>query len=184
MLQFTADGLLPPGDYPMTFAQLRTSLLVEGPPGRGPDEPWDAAWRAQLVDRAEVLVRQLWDAGLTTVFLDGSFVEDKAHPNDIDGYFECGIRELATGDLQQRLNQRDPHRVWTWDPASRRAYRGYVKKQLPMWHAYRVELYPHARDFTVRSGIVDEHGVNLPFPAAFRRSRASGRQKGIVRLIP
>jgi hypothetical protein len=38
------------------------------------------------------------------VFADGSFVEDKDHPNDIDGYFACDLRELASGELERKLN--------------------------------------------------------------------------------
>ena len=133
------------------------------------------------MDQAEILVGQLRDVGIDEVFLDGSFVEQKAHPNDIDGYFACDPYELASGRLERKLNARDPHKIWTWDPAARRAYRGYTKKQLPMWHVYRVELYPHA--VGVMSGIVDQHGHELPFPAAFRRHRPTGERKGIVKLV-
>ena len=95
------------------------------------------------MDNLAILVRQLWQVGIGEVFVNGSFVEDKDHPNDIDGYFVCELRSLASGELQRDLNLLDPHKVWTWDPASRRPYRGYPKRQLPMWHTYRVELYPH-----------------------------------------
>jgi len=79
------------------------------------------------------------------------------------------------------LNLLDLHKVWTWDPASRRSYRGYPKKQLPMWHQYRVELYPHAPGML--SGIRDGHGNELEFPSAFRQSRRDGRRRGIVKVI-
>ncbi len=42
---------------------------------------------------------QLWPVGIREIYADGSFVEDKDHPNDIDGYFVCGLRELASGEL-------------------------------------------------------------------------------------
>ena len=176
---FTQDGLLPQGDYSLTFAELRESLLVQGPaddsvPG------WDRAWRQELTVRAETLARQLWEIGITDIFLNGSFAEGKAHPNDIDGYFLCDVFELASGQLQQRLNALDPHKVWTWDPAARRPFRGYVKKQLPMWHVYRVELYPH---YDQLSGIQDKHGNDLMFPAAFRRQRSTDLPKGIVQIV-
>ena len=108
-------------------------------------------------------------------------VEAKVHPNDIDGYFVCDARRIATGELQRELNQIDPKKCWTWDAEERRAYRGYAKKQLPMWHAYRVELYPHYDQFT---GITDEHGHPLTFPAAFRKRRRDDKPKGIVKVIP
>lgn len=48
-----------------------------------------------------------------------------------------------------------------------------------MWHKYRIELYPH---FGQSSGILDEFGNELDFPAAFRKSRAN-KQKGIIKLL-
>jgi hypothetical protein len=175
---FDADGLLPPGDYRLTLDELRESLLVQGPAAaRSPN--WDAPWRRKLVDNLEILVRQLWAVGIDEIFIDGSFVEDKDHPNDIDGYFVCDVMRLASGELQRDLNLIDPHKVWTWDPATRRPYPGSPKKQLPMWHAYRVELYPHYGQF---SGVRDEHGFELEFPSAFRRSRRDGRSRGVVKI--
>ena len=88
-LSFDEHGLLPPGDYELTFEELRRSLLVRGP-GRA-DSTWDTAWRESLVGNLEVMTRQLWQVGISDIFADGSFVEEKDHPNDIDGYFVCGI---------------------------------------------------------------------------------------------
>lgn len=116
---------------------------------------------------------------MTEIFIDGSFVEDKEHPNDIDGYFECELKRLASGELERELNLLDPHKIWTWDPASRRPYRKYPKKQLPMWHAYRVELYPH---YGQLCGIRDKYGHELEFPSAFRRSRRDGCPRGIIKV--
>ena len=175
---FSADGLLPPGDLALTFDDLRASMLVTGPGSSCPN--WDAEWRHRLVDNLQIMVRQLWQVGVTEVYADGSFVEDKDHPNDIDGYFVCDLRELASGRLERELNLLDPHKVWTWDPASRRPYRGYPKKQLPMWHVYRVELYPH---FGQLCGILDRYGNELEFPSAFRLSRRDGKPRGIIKLI-
>ncbi len=91
---FDQRGLLPPGAYNVTFDELRQSVLVVGP--SDPKIPgWDAPWRKHLTDQAEILVRQLWQIGVTEVYLNGSFVEDKPHPNDIDGYFVCDFREFV-----------------------------------------------------------------------------------------
>lgn len=177
---FNGDGLLPPGDYQVTFEALRRSPLVVGPEDSERYPNWDAGWRGWLVDQLETLTRQLWRVGVKEVFADGSFAEDKDHPNDIDGYFVCDLDSLASGRLQQELNLLDPQKVWTWDPASRRPYRGYPKKQLPMWHVYRVELYPHVAG--LGSGIVDRFGNELEFPSAFRQSRRDGRARGIIKL--
>lgn len=132
-----------------------------------------------LLENLEVLVKQLWKAGISDIFIDGSFVEDKDHPNDIHGYFVCDLMELATGQLERKLNLLDPYKTWTWNPQTRRPFRGYPKKQLPMWHRYRVELYPH---YGQGSGITDAFGNELEFPAAFRRSRRDGVQRGIVKI--
>jgi len=40
---FTAEGLLPGGDYPLTLDELRSSFLVTGV-GVG-SATWDAPWR-------------------------------------------------------------------------------------------------------------------------------------------
>ena len=53
---------------------------------------------------------QLWQINITEIYIDGSFVEKKAHPNDIDGYFECDYLELANGDLQRNLNILDKYK--------------------------------------------------------------------------
>ena len=177
---FTSDGLLPPGDYEVTLDELRASILVEGPADASACPAWDSVWRRHLVDNLAVLVEQLWHVGITDIFVDGSFAEDKDHPNDIDGYFVCDLMRLASGDLERELNLLDPHKIWTWDPASRRPYRGYSKKQLPMWHQYRVEFYPHFSGLL--SGIKDRYGNELEFPAAFRRSRRDGKPRGIIRI--
>jgi hypothetical protein len=176
---FQADGLLPPGDYEVSFEELRKSLLIEGPAGKLVQGTWDQAWRGLLVDNLEVLVRQLWTIGIRDIYADGSFAEDKDHPNDIDGYFVCGLKELASGELVQRLNLLDPYKIWTWDPQSRRPYRGYPKRQLPMWHRYRVEMYPHVPELGLPSGIKDQQGNELEFPSAFRQSRRDGSHEAL-----
>ena len=179
--EFTVEGVLPAGDYELTLEQLRQSVLVAGPGDVAAYPNWDVSWREHLVDNLAILVDQLWQIGLTEIFVDGSFAEDKEHPNDIDGYFECELRYLASGKLEQDLNMLDPHKTWTWDPAGRRPYRGYPKKQLPMWHQYRVELYPHVPGLPC--GIKNNHGNELEFPAAFRRCRPDGKPRGIVKIV-
>lgn len=176
---FTTDGVLPVGDYALTLGQLCESLLVRGPADRAKYPHWDADWREQLVDNLSVLVKQLQQVGITEIFIDGSFVEDKDHPNDIDGYFECDLQHLASGRLERELNLLDPYKIWTWDPKSRQVARGFGKRQLPMWHQYRVELFPHVGQL---SGIRDKHDNELDFPAAFRLSR-SGVPKGIIKIM-
>jgi len=110
------------------------------------------------------------------IFIDGSFVEDKASPGDIDGYFVADVRTLP--DIVRELNSIDPYKIWSWKD---RIYdRNSAKWQLPMWHRYKVELYPHVGQ---SSGIVDEHGLEQMFPAAFRKTRDTFEPKGIVKII-
>lgn len=178
--EFTEDGLLPIGTHTTDFAQLRTSLLVVGP-GKSISPNWDSTSRSRLVDNAEVLVNQLWRVGVTEIFLDGSFAECKARPNDIDGYFEVDVRRIASGDLERELNALDPHKVWTWSPHHRKRHRNSTKAQLPMWHRYRVELYPHYPGLVA---LADKWGNDLQFPSAFRQQRDTGYRKGIVKIVP
>lgn len=177
---FTSDGVLPPGEYTLTLAELMESILVLGPGEPRDHKVWDAAWRQRLATNLGIVVGQLWAVGVEDIYIDGSFVEDKDHPNDIDGYFACDPQRFASGQLEQELNRIDPQKCWTWDHATRRAYRGYPKLQLPMWHAYRVEFYPH---YTGLIAGVDEHGQALEFPAFFRKCRGTGKPKGIIKII-
>jgi len=172
---FDSRGLLPVGDHILTFDELRHSHLVTGN-GNGPT--WDTTWRSSLVDGCETLVRQLWQAGVTTVVLDGSFVEDKDHPSDIDGYFDCDLLQLA--QLMQTLNALEGHGSWTWNAALRRLDAATGKQQLPMWHRYHTELYPN---YQQQSGIVDRDGFPLLFPSAFRQQRATGERKGVLLIV-
>lgn len=176
---FIDDGVLPPGDYELTIDELKESMLVHGPQGSARSEHWDTEWRRILVGNLEILVIQLHQVGITEIYINGSFVEDKDHPNDIDGYFECDRQYYQSGDLERELNVLDKHKVWTWDQYSRRPYPGFSKLQLPMWHKYRVELYPECGLF---SGIKDKYGHDQLFPSAFRISRRNDTPKGIIKI--
>ena len=169
-------GLLPAEDFELTLEELENSALVEN---RNDVPLWDTEWRRELVGKLGLLSKELWAIGIQEIYVNGSFVEDKAHPNDIDGYFVCDPKELASGQLERELNLLNPHKIWTWDPNSRKPYLGYTKRQLPMWHKYRVELYPHYGQGT---GILDAAGNEMEFPAAFRTSRDQFKPKGIVKL--
>ena len=177
ILCFNEKGLLPPGDYELTFEELRKSIVVLGP---NDDSDWDQEWREKLVNNLEIMVKQLWQVEITEIFINGSFVQNKLHPNDIDGYFVCDLRRLADGSLERDLNLLDDDKIWTWAPGSRLPHDGGTKKQLPMWHKYRVELYPH---FNQGSGIRDRYGNELQFPSAFRQERYTHEPKGIIKII-
>ena len=108
--QFTDEGVLPVGDYELTLEALAASRLVSGD-GVG-SVSWDSDWRAVLVERLGVLAGQLNQVGVAEIFVDGSFVDDKDHPNDIDGYFVCErdyflfpFRDVAAGPQSHRPAQ-------------------------------------------------------------------------------
>src|ERR1035441_8708607 len=102
---FDPDGLLPPSDYELSLDELRTSILVFGPGDPNTYPSWDRPWREWLVKNLEILTRQLWRVGIREIFADGSFAEDKEHPNDIDGYFVCDLLQLSSGELTRQLGR-------------------------------------------------------------------------------
>ena len=110
---FEPDGFLPSGDYEVSFEELRESILMFGPGDSAQYPNWDHAWRLHLVDNLEILTRQLWQVGIREIYADGSFAEDKDHPNDIDGYFVCDLLQISSGELTRQLNLIDPFKVWT-----------------------------------------------------------------------
>jgi len=164
----------------LSLPELQQSFLVTGA-GLGPDaKNWDAKHRQWLVNNLSILVRQLWDVGIVDIFVAGSFVEYRDHPNDIDGYFICDRNFCITGQLQEKLNSLDPHKVWTWDPYDRRPTLGHPKKELPMWHRYRIDLYP---EYGQSSGILDiNRSVSLRFSEAFRLTKDTQQPKGIIKI--
>ncbi len=170
---FDQDGVLPPGDYPMSIVDLARCHLVSGVG----ESNWDIEWRASLVRNLATMVGHLRAVGIDEIFVDGSFVEAKPHPNDIDGYFICNRGYFLSGEMQRELQRLDI--VWTWDRDERYAVRPGGKRQLPMWHKYRVELFPH---FGQLVRIFDAFGNELTFPSAFRLSRTS-RPKGIIKIV-
>lgn len=152
-------------------------MLVHGPQPAPPH--WDTAWRSTLVRNLALLVPQLWSEGVTEIFVDGSFVEDKLRPGDIDGYYVC-TRQQIVGGLLQRLNAKNPAPIWSMntvlpDPVTR-------KSKPLMWHRHKVELYA---DTGQMSNIQDEFGHNQTFPAAFRKARRQRgwKPKGIIQIV-
>ena len=83
-------------------------------------------------------------------------------------------------DIVRELNKIDTYKVWTWDWSGRIYDRNSAKPQLPMWHRYNVELYPHVGQ---GCGILDEYGNEQMFPAAFRKTRDTFLPKGIIKII-
>ena len=175
---FTSEGLLPPGNYDLTFEQLKNSALVAGLKEEYPN--WDSKWRMRLVNSLEILVGQLWQVGIPDpICIGGSFVEDRYHPNDIDGYFYCcDQREFLTGELQRKLNELDPLKAWDWNPKSRTSdARG--KRQYPLWHKYSVDLFPN---FGQPTGVFNLAGEPMDFYSLMRWSDRVKCNRGVIQL--
>ena len=176
MLKFDRNGYLPVGDHEMAYSEIIESVLVCNP--ARPE--WDHSWRLLLLDRFMILAAELWQVGITDIFLDGSYVEEKDHPNDIDGYFVCDFKRFIHKSLHRDLNALNPDKIWTWSVADMERDDSVGKRVLPMWKKYRVELFPdYPGSF---SGIRDRKNRNLDFPQAFRSCRGGRAQKGIVKL--
>lgn len=170
----SSKGVLP-HDFTLTFDELEASVPVLGP-GSG---PWDEDHRHKLVRMAKILVGHLWHVGVEEIYHDGSFVERKPRPNDIDGYFVSHVAQFFDVQLPQ-LESLDS--CWTWDEDKLRFAADTAKPQLPMWHKYRTELYPHYAELGA-CGIKGPTGEDLTFPDAFRRRRDDFQPKGLIRII-
>lgn len=167
--EFNEAGLLPPGDYVLTVQELRESVLVTGPPG---EEAWDAVWRGRLVDNLDSILQDLWGLGIDYVIVDGSFVEKKDRPGDIDAYFPIAVERWVTREVEQGLNARRGEDVWTWDTGKLTRDPGTGKPKLPFWHKYQIDLYPDYGQLA--------DGLK-PFSDFFRQTR-SGEPKGVVKI--
>jgi len=176
---FDLDGVLPPGDHEVTLEEISQSVLIGGPATAVPG--WDKEWRQHLTDNLGIIVKQLWTIGIFGIYVDGSYAEDRLHPNDVDVYFECDRKYLISGQLENDLNRIDPYKCWTWDPSRRIRDQATGKGQLPMWWEYRVEAWPH---YGQGSGVIHPETLEeLTHAELFRISREGAKPKGIIKLI-
>ncbi|MBN1959409.1 MAG: hypothetical protein JW841_00560 [Deltaproteobacteria bacterium] len=177
LLTFNTNGMLPPGDYAMTIEELRSSILVIRSYDCD-DSSWDYDWRLHLVEQLDVLCGNLWDVGITDIFVDGSFATTKSHPGDVDGYFLCEF-DLFLSQQLPRLIAIDE----AWD-LNRRIPDMHGKFKPLMWHRYHVELYPqfHPPFECLTTAALGSSGTPVLFPEFFRHTR-SGEARGIIRII-
>lgn len=165
-LAFNGDGQLV-GDHALAMAELMESVLVKGP------EPlpagWDEAHRYWLVTNLATLVGHLQTAGITEIWIGGSFASTAPRPGDIDGYFIRPPAMVRDGSLLRTLTKLEP--AWGWGPYDRKWSDEQQTKKLDIWHQYRVELMPEDPE--------------RPHWAAFFRSPRpplKGR-RGMVRIV-
>jgi hypothetical protein len=175
---FDKSGALPAGDYSLTLPQLRDSFLVQG--NERCVAGWDVTWRTWLVSQLELLAAALWQVGIEHIWIDGSFVENVARLNDIDGYFEVAASYFHLGHLERDLQAlgQPSQDIWNWSFGSLRPDANGKGKPL-MWHTHRIELFPHHPGLP--SGILNRYGVPMELDEAFRKRRRGG-PKGIIHL--
>jgi hypothetical protein len=135
-----ATGRLPPGRHHASLDEVVSAF------GAGPQ-------RLRLVDGLLWVASRLEQKGVTTIWIDGSFVTDKHRPRDVDVIY-----------LPPR--GADP-RTWGVLSPSRR-------KELKA--AYRVDLWPHPSPQPKRVGFGHEPLIDL-----FTHDR-DGTEKGIVEV--
>jgi hypothetical protein len=148
--------------------------------------------RVKLIDNLEVLVRQLWQVGVSNIYLDGSFCSTKAEPADIDAYYDLPLPEevLQMEDgkekhesvllyilaLSEQLNQFNEIPIWNiWDKIHVDE-RGYQRTE--MWMHYRCEIYPHCWGMYA----ADVNGRKVKFDEFFRKDKY-GIEKGVIKLV-
>jgi hypothetical protein len=89
---FQPNGLLPQGDYEVSFEELQSSVLVNGPSGSPDQGAWDRGWRRHLVDNLEVLTKQLWQVGIRDVLQTGRLPRTKIIQTISMGISSAGSR--------------------------------------------------------------------------------------------
>lgn len=165
-------------DVTATLDEIRESMLVTGAGLRASE--WHVQQRLELVNNLQIVVEKFKQAGgVAEIYVDGSFVEEKDSPSDIDGYFILtDDRDWISGAFQKRIALLDEPGVWSWDKNDRRRCQSFVEKP-PFWCRYRVELYP---DLGLPSDIMGPDGRFLPYSEAFRQRTDTMEPKGIIRL--
>lgn len=176
------NGLLAPGDYEVSFEELRLSGSCRRPASKH----GRAVVGRQVAQATDRQPRNPHESALAS-----------GHSGDLCRWFVR--RGQGLPERPRRLLRLRPPGVGLRGPGAtaesarsiqgvdlgpsfEKARRGYPKKQLPMWHRYRVELYPHVPGLGLGSGILDKWGNELEFPSAFRQSRRDGTPRGIIKI--
>lgn len=111
-------GYLPPGLHRASFAEVWQKLGF-------------TQKRRQLIASLEQVATWLFDAGVSDLRIDGSFVTEKPDPGDIDGFWVLDKR-VRFREIPSLLTDFSTVR----DPTS-------GKPKFPMWFQWGIELYIH-----------------------------------------
>jgi len=117
--------------------------------------------RIQLISNLEIVSVQLFQAGISDLRIDGSFVTEKPEPGDIDGFWVLDDN-VQFDKIPPIL--RDISKVP--DPAG-------GKPKFPMWYKYGIELFIHPFMGGFKAG---------DLPEFFSHSR-DGIERGYIQVI-
>ena len=145
--KLTADGELPPGVHIATLKELETEFGLVSPK------------RIALMVGLKAAIANFKSAGVTSIYVDGSFTTKKLDPNDIDGCW------TASGNID--LAKLDPI-FWNAKTSSDRRVNLQKMKST------------YGLDFYIAEGI--EAGTGLKFPDFFQHNK-NGKKKGIVKIV-
>jgi hypothetical protein len=141
-------GALPPGVYQATLAQIAKCL------GFTPRRRW-------LLKGLRSAVEAFWAAGISDIYIDGSFCTEKPDPGDIDGYWvqpDDGVYDrLDPYWLDFELVLVPYLRKWKWR----------------MWADHGVEFFIHP---------AMRPSPEMEFPDFFRRGR-EGQPRGLIQVV-
>lgn len=88
------DGTLPRGVHRATLSDVWAAFGGK------------TAWRVVLMMALETAVKRAWNAGVTRILVDGSFVTAKKEPRDVDLVFR------VDDEFARRLRRRDRDARW------------------------------------------------------------------------
>lgn len=171
MIKFQKNGLLSPEDHPISLDELEA--LLKAGPGNG--QNWDTPWRLKLFEELKRRCHELYSIGIDEVYVDGSYATDKAHPNDIDGYFVVP-RRWWLDQGEEALKALDPD-FWRFEIVPNdEGHAAY-----PMAFSHNIELFPMYREHTPEYAVCPE--LIDPKIQFFRTDRYSRKAKGIFRIV-
>ena len=137
--EFDENGLLPPGIHWASWDEFLSRFGI-------------SSWRRRLVAGIRAAVENLRRAGCQVVYVNGSFVTNKAVPNDFDACWEeAGVNPMILDPV-----------LLTFDP-------GRVTQKAK----YMGELFP-------ASAIANGDGFS--FLEFFQTDKETGRPKGIIAI--
>lgn len=125
---FEPDGLLPPGTHECNYPELRTALAF-------------SEKRVRLLDGLSRLLNTLPDKSpIQSILIDGSFVQDKTDPSDLD--LVIVLDSIRDGSRGQLLLAHVSHRFVSFKATfGCDAHVATADQGLEFWH----NLYSHSK---------------------------------------